>query len=49
MIKHAPASAFVFCKFSQGWRLGLIERDRAAMLWALSSAGLTEPILTKPW
>ncbi|MGH3898065.1 MAG: NUDIX domain-containing protein [Pseudonocardiaceae bacterium] len=28
MIKHATASAFVFCEFPQGWRLGLIEHPR---------------------
>ena len=28
MIKHATASVFVFCKFPQGWRLGLIEHPR---------------------
>ncbi|MGH4006170.1 MAG: NUDIX hydrolase [Pseudonocardiaceae bacterium] len=28
MIKHATASAFVFCEFAEGWRLGLIEHPR---------------------
>lgn len=28
MIKHATASAFVFCEFPLGWRLGLIEHPR---------------------
>lgn len=28
MIKHATASAFVFCEFPEGWRLGLIEHPR---------------------
>ena len=28
MIKHANASAFVFCEFPRGWRLGLIEHPR---------------------
>jgi 8-oxo-dGTP pyrophosphatase MutT (NUDIX family) len=28
MIKHATASTFVFCEFSEGWRLGLIEHPR---------------------
>jgi 8-oxo-dGTP pyrophosphatase MutT (NUDIX family) len=27
-IKHATASAFVFCEFPEGWRLGLIEHPR---------------------
>lgn len=28
MIKHSTSSVFVFCKFPQGWRLGLIEHPR---------------------
>lgn len=28
MIKHDTASTFVFCQFSEGWRLGLIEHPR---------------------
>ncbi|MCA1676916.1 MAG: NUDIX domain-containing protein [Actinobacteria bacterium] len=28
MIKHSTASAFVFCEFPAGWRLGLIEHPR---------------------
>lgn len=28
MIKHATASAFVFCEFPETWRLGLIEHPR---------------------
>jgi 8-oxo-dGTP pyrophosphatase MutT (NUDIX family) len=28
VIKHATASTFVFCEFTEGWRLGLIEHPR---------------------
>jgi 8-oxo-dGTP pyrophosphatase MutT (NUDIX family) len=28
IVKHATAGAFVFCRFKDGWRLGLIEHPR---------------------
>jgi ADP-ribose pyrophosphatase YjhB (NUDIX family) len=33
MIKHATAGGFVFHRFSDGWRLGLVEHPRMGV-WA---------------
>jgi 8-oxo-dGTP pyrophosphatase MutT (NUDIX family) len=32
MIKHATAGGFVFCRFPDGWRLGLVEHPRMSVL-----------------